>query len=127
MAGLASGCHLHEPLGRHHRLDDRVAALAVTDRVHVWLAAALETQLLELRLDRLAGSEAIEPGERATRGGYHALFVEDRDHRQAVPLSGLEVVGVVGGRHLDRAGAELGVDQHAVGDDRVSPVRRTGV
>ena len=45
------------------------------------------------------------------------LVVEDRGHRQAVPLPGLVVVVVVGGRDLDRAGAERRVD-HGVGDHR---------
>ena len=115
---LGERLHLDEPLRRQHRLDDRVAALAVTDRVDVRLAAALEPQLLQLGLDRLARREPVQAGERAPLGIHHARVIEDRDHRQLVPLAGLEVVRIVRRRHLDRAGAELRIDQDRVGDDR---------
>lgn len=49
--------------------------------------------------------------------GDDGVFVHHGDGRQVVALADLEVVRVVGGRHLDGAGAELGVDV-LVRDDR---------
>jgi hypothetical protein len=53
--------------------------------------------------------------------GEDAELVHDRDAGQPVALADLEVVGVVRGRHLDRARAEARVDVF-VGDDRDPPV-----
>lgn len=50
-------------------------------------------------------------------GGDDGVLVHDRDGGQVVALADLEVVRIVGGRHLDGAGAELGIDV-LVGDDR---------
>ena len=44
------------------------------------------------------------------------VLVHDVDLRQVVALAGFEIVGIVGGRHLHRAGAEFGLRQF-VGDD----------
>ncbi len=114
---LRERLHLHEPLGRQHRLDHRFATLAVADRVHVRLGSALEPQFGQPRFDRFARLETIQPRERTSGGGDHTLLVEDRDHRQVVAQAAFEVVGIVGGRDLHRAGAELGIDQHRIGDD----------
>ena len=74
-----------------------------------------------LRAQRLADGDArLEPVHAVELGagaGDDAALVHDRGHRQAVPAADLEVVGVVRGRHLHRAGAELGVDV-VVGQDR---------
>ncbi len=45
-------------------------------------------------------------------------FVHHVDLRQVVAQSGFEVVGIVRRRDLDRAGAELGIGEDVVGDDR---------
>ena len=52
--------------------------------------------------------------------GDHAVLVKDGQAGQAVTAADLEVVRVMGGGHLDRAGAERGVDV-VVGDDRDAP------
>ena len=49
-------------------------------------------------------------------GGHAAVLADHAELRQAVAAADLEVVGVVAGRDLQRAGAELGLDV-IVGDD----------
>ena len=51
---LGERLHLHEPLRREHRLDDRLAALAAADGHDVLLAAALEAEAAQILLDQLA-------------------------------------------------------------------------
>ena len=65
------------------------------------------------------GLEPVQALERAVRGD-HAVLVEDGDAGQVVTAADLEVVRVMGGGHLDRAGAERRVDV-VVGDHRDAP------
>ncbi len=117
--GLRQRPDLDEPLHRQPRLDRLVRrALVVADAVPV---RALLRDDPALRAQRLADGDArLEPVhavELGARAGDDARLVHDRRHRQAVPAADLEVVGVVRGSHLDRAGAELRVDV-VVGEDR---------
>jgi hypothetical protein len=66
-------------------------------------------------LARLAHGEA---GEALPRRLGHAPVLADHGHLlEPVGTADLEVVGIVAGRDLERAGPELGIDV-IVGDDR---------
>ncbi len=118
--GLRERLDLHEPLQRKPRLDDRVAPRAVPDGVHIRpLLGHDQAELAKCRRDGRARLEAVEAFERAGRGD-DATLVHDRDRRQVVPLADLEVVRVVGRRHLHGAGAERRVDV-LVGHHRNAP------
>ena len=71
---------------------------------------------LQLGGDGLAGREPLHAGVGAGRIAERSVFVEDVDDGEAVPFADGEVVGVVSGRYLERAGAKLGGDG-LVGDD----------
>ena len=72
---------------------------------------------LEVRQHALAGLVAVEPRVGAALGRDGRVGVHDVDLGAVVPLADVEVVGVVGRRHLHRAGAEGRIDE-VVGDDR---------
>ena len=115
--GLGERADLDPPLHGQTRLDRGLAARAVADGVGVRALLGDDPALGAQRADdRGTGLEPVQALERAVRGDDRVL-VHDGEVRQAVALADLEVVRVVGGRHLDRAGAELGVDV-LVGDDR---------
>jgi hypothetical protein len=109
--------HLHEPLQRDQRLDPLAGALRVRDAVDELLGAddaALGPQRVDDRLARFEHGHARE----ALAGGvgHQAVLADDRDLLEPVRAADLEVVRVVPGRDLERAGAELGLDV-VVGDD----------
>ncbi len=96
-----------------------------------------QAEFLQLRHDRLAGGEPVLALQRADETGVgHAwggrerildfrqrhprLAVEYGRHRQGVPLADLEVVEIMGGRDLYRAGALLRVGV-GVGNDGDTP------
>ena len=109
---------LQKPLRRDQRLDDRAAAPAFRDRELVVNNFLQQPQLLEFLDDTLARLVAVEAIElRAGLGGHARVLVNDLDHRQVVALAHRVVCGVVRGRDLDRARAELRVNE-VVGDDR---------
>ena len=92
MAGLASGS-----IFTNHCVDS-IGSTTVSQRWQ-WPTACtcgLEPRSrpssAEARLDRLARLEAVQARERAALGVDRARLVEDGDHRQVVPLPGLEVV-----------------------------------
>jgi hypothetical protein len=95
-----------------------VAPLAAAQGEQVLLGPALEALLPQEFLDPGPRLEGREPLERPGVLVHRAVGPEQVDHLQAVPLAHLEVVEVVGRRHLHRAGPELRVDQDRVGDDR---------
>ena len=120
-SGMIFGGHvLHraEPLRRDHRLDHAAGALALREREHVRLRSTREALLVERLLHRGARALAVEARERSALLVEGAVEVEDVDLLEVVPLAGREVVEVVRRRDLHRAGAELGVDEDRVGDDR---------
>ncbi len=114
--GLRERADLDPPLHGQARLDGGLAARAVADGVDVGPLLGDDPALGAQRGDDGgAGLEAVQALEGAV-GGDDGVLVHHGDGGQVVPLADLEVVRVVGGRHLDGAGAELGVDV-LVGDD----------
>ena len=115
--GLGHRRNLDPPLHAQPRLDRLTAALGVPDAVQIGAFlgddAAVLGQRLTHRIACLEPVQAVElrSGARDPAGGVH-----DGGHRQVVPQADLEVVGIVGRGHLDRAGAELRI-YVAVGDD----------
>ena len=110
--------HAEVPLLHEQRLHLGVTALAVPNRVHVRADLRahepLRAQLVEDGLARLVPIQAgVRPGVLV----HPAVEPDHRDGRQAVPLTDLEVDGVVRRRHLQRAGPEVLVDR-LVGHDR---------
>ncbi len=75
------------------------------------LAAIEQPQLVHVLRDGLARLEAVHAGVLAAVLIDGAVGVEDVDHRQLVAQTASVVVGVVGGRHLHAAGAQLRVHQ----------------
>ncbi len=74
----------------------------------------------EFLTDLDARLESVHAVETRSAVGDLAGLVHDGGHRQVVPQTHLEVVGVVRGGDLHRAGAELGIDV-VVGDHRDLP------
>ncbi len=105
-----------EPLLADHRLDDLPAALAAGDVERVRLGLDRQPGGLHVGPQALAANEAIQPGIGAGGGVHRRVGVHDRDDGQPLAAADLEVVGVVAGRHLQRAGAE-GHLHVLVGDD----------
>ena len=107
--------NLDEPLGGQARLDHGLAAVALADGVGVVLDG-IAGLAFELGDDALARLIAIEAGEGAGDLVEVRGFIHDVDGLQLVALADGVVVGIVRGRDLDRAGAELRADPR-VGDD----------
>ena len=117
---LRQGLHLHKPLIGDEGLHHVAAAVAVAHRVGVLLHLFEQAQRLQVLHHPPAGLVPVKARVRAGRLGHAGVIADHLDLREAVALADLEVVGVVGGRHLDHARAELRVDE-LVGDDRESP------
>ena len=119
--------HADEPLLRQPRFDDVLGAVAEADGVLVILDGDEQPESFEIGDDLLAGLEARETmvrraGQVDVRGRVH-----DGEIRQIVALADGEVVGVVRGRDLDGAGAELRIGPGVRDDDQViSRVGRGG-
>ena len=107
----------HEPLRGNQRLDDVAGAIALADCERVRLDLLEQAELFQIRDDALAGFEAVESGVRAGFGGHARILADHLDLRQLVALAGFEIVGIVRGRYLDDAGAELRIGNF-VEDDR---------
>ena len=113
--------HPAEPLQGDQRLDPLAGALGERHGVLVGALAPDQPLLAQRGHDGgrgVAGGQALVrlPGRRV-----HAPVLADHgDLLELVAAADLEVVGVVAGRDLERAGAELGVDV-LVGDDRQAP------
>ena len=100
---------LHEPLLAEQRLDHALAALAAPERHVVRLAAALEAQLFQRRLDCGPHCDAILSLESPRVLVQRAVQVEDVDEREPVALAGLEVLEAMRRRDLHRPCPELRV------------------
>src|SRR5205807_4135016 len=89
--GFRERLRLDEPLLAEERLDDALAPLAAPERHVVWLAAALEPELAQRRLDGGPYCDPILSLEAAGVLVERAVEVEDVDELQPVALSRLEV------------------------------------
>ena len=122
--GLGQRPDLDEPLQRQPRLDGGAAPAAVPDRVHVRPPLGHHPVLRPERGEH--GRPRLEPvqsEERAMRRD-HAALVHDRQAGQVVTAPDLEVVRVVRGGHLHRAGAELRVHVRVGHDRDAAPCQR---
>ena len=116
---LGQRLHVHEPLQADDRLDRHLGALAEADGgVVVFLLD--QVAALGQRLDhRFAGGEALQAAKLFGHevGGQVAHQVDDAGAGESMPLTDLEVGGVVRRGDLECAHAEIALDG-AVGDDR---------
>ena len=108
---------LHKPLGGEQWFDGHLAAIGVGNAVAVRLHLDQAALLLHGRHYSLTGLKAIKPSKHSGLLVHRAVLGHHRDQRQAVALTNGEIIGVMGGRHLDAAGAELSVDM-LIGHDR---------
>ena len=99
-----------EPLRGEARLDDGFAAVAMADVVGVVLDRGEEPLLFEVVDDFLARHIAVEARVGAAFGVDVGAVVHHVDGGQMVALAEGEVVGIVRGRDLDGAGAEVAAD-----------------
>ena len=103
---LGQGGHLYEPLGGDQGLHVVVAAVAGAHVVAVVLGLDEVALLLQVLHDGLAALVAVHAVVGAAVFVDGPVVVDAPDDLQVVPQAHLEVVGVVGGGHLHRAGAE---------------------
>ena len=117
-AGRGELVHAHEPLQRDERLDPRARAVRERHGVRVGLARAEQAARVERRPRRARGPPP-PPARRSRRppSVMRPSSPMTRELGQPVAAADLEVVRVVPGRDLQRAGAEVGLDV-VVGDDR---------
>ena len=109
--------HPAEPLQGDQRLDPLAGAVRERDRVRVLLLGAEQALLPERGDHRLLGLGGGHSRVLARVLVHPAVLADHRDLLEPVLAPDLEVVDVVAGRDLERAGPELGVDV-VVGDDR---------
>ena len=119
---------IDKPLRRQVWLDDRLAAIAATHRELMRLGFFEKALFLQFRDDQFPRFETIfaaitfDPFAALAaiqeRSGVDArVGVEDTDLIQAETVADVEIVKIVSGRDLQRAGAEFAIDQW-VGDER---------
>ena len=96
-----------KPLRREQRLNHGLAAVALADGVHVVAHPCQQLLRFQIGQNPLPRLVAIETGIRAGGGIHVRRLVHHADRRQALALPQGEIVGVVRGRHLDRAGTEV--------------------
>ena len=117
--------HAHEPLQRDQRLDPLARAMRVGHRVRVGLAPCERSCSRSSATTAAWASATVSP---TNRSGASAVIRPSSPITlsllEAVAAADLEVVGVVTGRDLQRACAELGLDV-LVGDDlQLAPDQR---
>ena len=103
---LGQGLHLHEPLGGDQGLHGVMAAVAGAHVVAVGLGLHQIPLLLQVLDNSFPALIAVHPvvGPAVFIDG--SVVRDAADGLQVVAEAHLEVVGVVGGGHLHRAGAE---------------------
>ena len=116
--------HLHEPLRGDERLHVVVAAVAGADVVAVILGLDQVARRFQVGHDLLAALVAVEPLVLPAVFVDGAVVGDDADDLQIVALAHLEVVGVVGGGHLHRAGAEADLAVLVPDDGDLAPDQR---
>ena len=113
--------HADEPLPAGQRLHDHAAPAAVAHGVAVRLLPVEQAGGVQVPKDDLPALSAVHALVRAGLAAHGAVQVDGGDYGQAVTLAHLEVDGIVAGRDLERARAELRVDG-VVADDGQRPV-----
>ncbi len=98
--------HLHEPLARHQRLHNAVAALAAPDGVQVRLDLLHQAQGSQLLHHPAAAFQAVQAGKPARGRGHLPILADHLDYFQVVAPPDFEVVRVMTGSDLYRPGAE---------------------
>jgi len=104
---LGQRLHLHEPLGGDDRLHVLMAAVAGTHVVAVRLHLYQVSARFQVGDNLLSGLVAVETLILSAVFVDLAVVVQHPDDLQVVAQTHLEVVGVMGGGHLDAAGAEV--------------------
>ena len=104
---LGQGFHLHEPLGGDNRLHIVVAAAAGAHIVGVILHPHQVAAFFQILHNLLARLVAVKTLVFAAQLIDLAVVVQHPDDLQVVAQTHLEVVGVMGGGHLDATGAEF--------------------
>ena len=104
---LGQRLHLHEPLGGDDRLHVLMAAVAGADVVAVRLHLHQISARFQIGDDLLSGLVAIETLILSAVFVDPAVVVQHPDDLQIVAQTHLKVVGVVGGGHLNAAGAKV--------------------
>ena len=104
---LCKGLHLDEPLGGDDGLHVVVAAVAGADVVGIGLGLFEQAKGLQIRHDGLPRLVAVHAEVAPAVFIDRAVVGNDLDAFQIVAQTDLKVVGVVRGRHLDAAGAEI--------------------
>ncbi len=117
----ASGADVDEPLQGQRGSTTVSQREQWPDGVHGTAASRRRPGPARQRLaDGDPGGEPVHPVEAGAGLRDDRLVRHDVEHREAVPPADLEVVRVVRRSHLDRTGAELGIDV-LVGDDGDPP------
>ncbi len=113
-----------KPLGRKQGLNDRLAAVALADGVDVVAHPGQHLLHFKIGENLLPCLVAVEAGIGAGCLVHVRRLVHHLDRGQPEPLPQSEIVGVVRGRHLDRAGAELAADPGVGHDGDLAPGQR---
>ena len=108
--GLRQVLHADKPLLRYERLDRRLAARAVPDRMLMLLRAHECADLLKFLHELLAAFIAVKPRVLSCALTHRAVRIDDDHLFKIVAQPHLKVVRIVRRRHLDRARAECGID-----------------
>ena len=109
----------HEPLRGQERLDHSLASIAFADTELVLFHLFEKAFTLEVVDHAFAGLEPVETLVGSARDGDVGEFVDPAlMPSRCGTFAGLEVVGVVCRSHFDDAGAEIGVGETIVEDDR---------
>jgi hypothetical protein len=104
---LGQRLHFHKPLGRDDGLHIVVAAVAGAHIVGVVLHLYQVSLGVQVGHNGLPGLVAVHAFVFAAQIVDLALVVQHPDDLQIMPQAHLEVVGVMGGGHLDAAGTEF--------------------
>ena len=102
--------HADEPLLRDERLDRRLAARAVPDRMLVLLRSDECADLRKLLHELLAAFVTVKPRVLSCTLAHRAVRIDDNDLFKIVAQPHLKVVRIVRRRHLDRARTKCGID-----------------
>ena len=117
------GLGAHEPLGGEQGFHRHLAPVGEGHAVAMGLGFDQQPLGLHRRHHGTAGLKAVEASETTSGGVHGAVLGHHRDLGQTMALADREIVGIVGGRDFDAAGAERGIHM-GVGDDRDGAMRQ---